>query len=814
VGLGLLGGVVRSVVVESSWVGSLGDALGGWLDVLVVDEGVEGFSSGDVVGLIGEARGLGASVVGVSVSGGDAVWSGLVDVVAGVDGSVVGDDGLVVAPSVDVRVVNPIGFRRVDGGRFAVVGSVSPFRDGFDGLVELVGSLDGVDVLDSAGVGGGVSWPGGVAVVDVGGVDRVGLISRLRGYVGVVDHPALYRTVVERALWLVSLAAAGVPVVAVELSDELVGLLGDELVGVLGSVSVEVLLDVETRDRVSVVLRRVALRVHSRVERWVELCGRLGVSVGGLPLVSVVLATNRPEYVEFAVSQVARQSYPNRELVLVLHGDGFDDVVEGDVEVLAGCPVSVVRVGGDVVFGEVLNLGVAASSGVLVAKMDDDDWYGSEHLWDLVLAMEYSGASLVGKGAEFVYLEELDITVRRNVNGSETNNTTIGGGTLMIRRLQIDGVGGWRRVSRSVDQGLIEDVKNSGGSIFRTHGFGYVLNRRREGHTWDIGVDYFLPQSDSQWRGVSLDEALISQTGRAVATISSDPASVEVRVSLADGKGTTERVWMTVTIGDDQYDLVGHEGEYIRRTIGKWGLWEPTITRCVVDILRLTSPDEGVVVDVGAHIGYYSLLAANFGYETHAIEPLFGDDIRRAVQRNGRGDLIHVHDVALGSHPSVGGMYTFGETGLSYVSKPDEPITPWHAEKAGDSARYVSDIPILTLDELTADLGEIVLLKIDVEGQEPAVLDGFQRGLERQAARWIQIEVTPRFLGVEGATDLADRIAGFGYEIFELGLREAGRYPTGDVLPNLKRVDPTGLQQLFSETPQTNLLFHRIKGER
>jgi hypothetical protein len=59
------------------------------------------------------------------------------------------------------------------------------------------------------------------------------------------------------------------------------------------------------------------------------------------------------------------------------------------------------------------------SSGALISKWDDDDWYGSEHLLDLVTALEYSGADLVGKAAERIYLAKHGMTVRRNNKGSE-----------------------------------------------------------------------------------------------------------------------------------------------------------------------------------------------------------------------------------------------------------------------------------------------------------------------------------------------------------------------------------------------------------
>ena len=63
--------------------------------------------------------------------------------------------------------------------------------------------------------------------------------------------------------------------------------------------------------------------------------------------------------------------------------------------------------------------------------MDDDDYYSIEHLWDLVLALEYSGADLVGKAAEFVYLEEIDVTLRQI---SQDVDTRMAGGGMMARQ--------------------------------------------------------------------------------------------------------------------------------------------------------------------------------------------------------------------------------------------------------------------------------------------------------------------------------------------------------------------------------------------
>ena len=129
--------------------------------------------------------------------------------------------------------------------------------------------------------------------------------------------------------------------------------------------------------------------------------------------------------------------------------------------------------------------------------MDDDDVYGAEHLWDLVLAHEYSGAALVGKFPATVYLPRPDRTVRRRRVRSETWSRSISGGAMLIARAELERAGGWRRVRRHVDQALIDDVLRTGGGVYRTHDAGYVLVRHGEQHTWETDDDDFLAQAEA-----------------------------------------------------------------------------------------------------------------------------------------------------------------------------------------------------------------------------------------------------------------------------------------------------------------------------
>jgi hypothetical protein len=302
---------------------------------------------------------------------------------------------------------------------------------------------------------------------------------------------------------LLELTASGVVVIV----DDPAGSerwLGDRLAGLVGGVDTERLKDYTYRESVSVAQRRATHADHALPARLRQVRRAAGLPVQRPPGVSVVAATNRPEMLDRMVANVALQDYPNLELVLALHGDGFPvaDPVAPD-----GLALTVLRFPADAVFGHVLSAASAAASGEWVAKMDDDDWYGTEHISDLVLAAGYSGADLVGKGSEFVYLEGSDVTIRRGLGAGEAPSRTLSGGTLLVRSSVLRDVDGWRGLPRGVDVALIDDVASAGGALWRTHPFGYLLCRTTGRHTWSVDDRYFERQAEQTWDGLALDVA-------------------------------------------------------------------------------------------------------------------------------------------------------------------------------------------------------------------------------------------------------------------------------------------------------------------
>lgn len=257
-----------------------------------------------------------------------------------------------------------------------------------------------------------------------------------------------------------------------------------------------------SREVRSVRTRRAAHRAHSSAAWRREVAVRRDLQVAPPTRVSILLPTRRPQLLRFALRQVARQRGVDLELVLATHGHQPDRVALDELVRTSDIQVTRFETPEETPFGDLLNEAAVRASGDVLLKMDDDDWYGPDFVTDLLLARAYSGADVVGCPPEFIYVEQLGLTVRRRYP-TERFGGVVAGGTMMVSREAHQAVGGFRRMRRYVDAGLQHAITAAGGLVYRAHGHGYVLRRSSAGHTWDPGVGYFLSRSRvvDQWRG-------------------------------------------------------------------------------------------------------------------------------------------------------------------------------------------------------------------------------------------------------------------------------------------------------------------------
>ncbi|WP_309131145.1 glycosyltransferase [Brevibacterium sp.] len=253
----------------------------------------------------------------------------------------------------------------------------------------------------------------------------------------------------------------------------------------------------ELRDRAVHKAQRRIWGEHTYTHRALTVMDSLGLSHSN-PLqasISAVVATNRPQHLGEVIATHAKQIHADRELVLVTHGfeappDLAARAADEGIENL-----TVVRVEAAEPLGTCLNLGVAAASGTIVTKMDDDDIYGADYLSDQLAALWYSDADLVGKQAHYLYLRGRNVVMCRFPEREHRYTDLVMGPTLMGRReLFIEHPFAER--TQGEDTELQRRLVTAGARIYSADRFNFVQVRGDHSHTWSVDSDHLLANSD------------------------------------------------------------------------------------------------------------------------------------------------------------------------------------------------------------------------------------------------------------------------------------------------------------------------------
>jgi FkbM family methyltransferase len=236
---------------------------------------------------------------------------------------------------------------------------------------------------------------------------------------------------------------------------------------------------------------------------------------------------------------------------------------------------------------------------------------------------------------------------------------------------------------------------------------------------------------------------------------------------LPSGRRTVLRIWNRLlmhfapradaptyfgaTMACDVHDM-------IQATITHFGVWEPAVSRA----FELLVKRGDTVADVGANIGYYSLLSAHLVGDTGTVvaieaHPRTAESLRSNVRVNGASNIRVLEAAASdtdGTLPlfeapatNIGMTSTRRESGFAFLC--DVKSEPFHA--------------MLTAEEKAA----LSLIKIDIEGAEIPVLRDI-------LAHFAEFARSPAIIVEANVTEnpewpsMFEQLAGNGFAAFDL----------------------------------------------
>jgi FkbM family methyltransferase len=188
------------------------------------------------------------------------------------------------------------------------------------------------------------------------------------------------------------------------------------------------------------------------------------------------------------------------------------------------------------------------------------------------------------------------------------------------------------------------------------------------------------------------------------------------------------------------------------------GRWEPWIEAAIVQTIK-----PGMrFVDCGANFGYYTLLGAELvgaGGHVYSFEanPSIFEKLLKSVLLNGFNDRVTLFNLAV--HDESGQLEILFHHSFSGGGWTD--IVREQRNFSGET-RPIRAEP---LDKLLADVPNIDVMKIDVEGAEPKVLAGAHLLIARSKSIRIILEFDPQRIAPHSPLDYLQQFERQGFKI-------------------------------------------------
>lgn len=229
------------------------------------------------------------------------------------------------------------------------------------------------------------------------------------------------------------------------------------------------------------------------------------------------------------------------------------------------------------------------------------------------------------------------------------------------------------------------------------------------------------------------------------------------------------------------------------------GMWESGTTELMLTLLQ---PGD-TFIDVGANIGYHSLLAAKLvgpQGSVLSIEP--APHLREALNDNLalNPKLAALHNITVLPYCASDRR---GTVVLSALAEGNSGETTLRKLTAGSLTMEVEARP---LDEMLSeiDLSRCRLLKMDIEGAEYLAVTGIERTLDRYPAISLMLEVDDRFLRDLGSSagKLIDWFASRGYHSYVIDAPRANLDGAPVVLRPCRSAPLSPENVLFTRQPE------------
>lgn len=212
--------------------------------------------------------------------------------------------------------------------------------------------------------------------------------------------------------------------------------------------------------------------------------------------VSIIAPTCKPGYMDNIFTNYARLNYPAKELIIILNNNKLS-LQEYKRKAEEFKNIRIYQLDESCTLGECLNFGIEKSTYDYISKMDDDDYYGSNYLIDLMNVFKYTKAEVTGKLTYLVYFEYNNTLGVMCKNYEHKYVHAVAGGTILAKKEVFEKIK-FQNFNSAIDTKFLKDCRKEKIPIYSSDKYNYVLMRHVNlgDHTWKIKSEKFIKYVD------------------------------------------------------------------------------------------------------------------------------------------------------------------------------------------------------------------------------------------------------------------------------------------------------------------------------
>ena len=208
--------------------------------------------------------------------------------------------------------------------------------------------------------------------------------------------------------------------------------------------------------------------------------------------VTVVTCTRRPDSLKNIFDNYNLQKQKTKELIIILHHNSME-INHWQGVANRNKNVRIFQINENISLGNCLNFASEKAAFDIIAKFDDDDYYGPKYLHDSIKTFNGVEAEVIGKLTSYVYFKKDRILAIRHIGNENSYVTRIDGPSLIFKKSILDKVK-FRDISRGEDNWFCKDCMEQGIKIYSHNRFHHIYMRHanNEEHTWTIENERLL----------------------------------------------------------------------------------------------------------------------------------------------------------------------------------------------------------------------------------------------------------------------------------------------------------------------------------